>query len=340
MFGDLLGLFGGQLGFGGQFQGQLQFGGQLGQFQGQLQFGGQLGQIGQIQGQFGGQFGQIGQIQGQFGGQLGQIGQIQGQFQLGGFGGQLGTPISVARGAFKITENESPIPQNRIAIGYNYYNNVLKVSEVHREVAAVEQTFLDGDVSLGLRLPYFQVDGPGGISDQEIDDLSVIAKAALWRARSSWTTLSTGLVVTAPTGPAGFTPSGQRIHSTLLQPFLGWFWDAADLYLIGFSSMMFPTDSRDVTLMFNDVGVGYWLYRSSGDGLLAGIVPTAEVHVNTPLSDRSNNDPNRYSDSVNVTSGCHWVFRRGSSLGTAFAVPVTGPKLFDFEAIVHFNWRY
>jgi hypothetical protein len=279
-----------------------------------------------------GQFGQFGQ---NLGGQFGQFGQ-----QLGQFGGQFGAPVAVARGAFKITENESPIPQDRVWLSYSYYDNVRKIADVHREIAAFEKSFLDGSMSLGVRLPYFQLDGPGGISEQELDDLSVVAKAALWRDSDSLTALSAGLVVTAPTGSAGFTPSGQRIHPTLLQPFLGWFWDVDNLYLIGFSACMFPTDSRDVTLMFNDFGLGYWLYRSSGDGLLAGVVPTCEVHVNTPLSDRGRNDPNRYADSVNLTSGCNWVFRCGSSLGAAIGVPLTGPKLFDLEAIVHFNWRF
>jgi hypothetical protein len=292
--------------------------------------------FGDLLGFLGGQA-QLGQF-GQFGQQLGQFGQF-GQ-QLGQFGGQFGAPVAVARGAFKIAENESPIPQDRIWLSYNYYNNVSKVADVHREIAAFEKVFFGGDMSLGVRLPYFQLDGPGNFSDQELDDLSLIAKAALWRESDCLTTLSTGIVVTAPTGPAGVTPSGQRIHPTLLQPFLGWLWDADNLYLIGFSACMFPTDSRDVTLMFNDLGVGYWLYRSRGDNVLAGIVPTCEVHVNTPLSDRGRNDPNRYADSVNLTSGCHWIFRSGSSLGAAIGVPLTGPKLFDFEAIVHFNWRF
>ena len=33
--------------------------------------------------------------------------------------------------------------------------------------------------------------------------------------------------------------------------------------------------------MFNDLGVGYYVYRSSG--LVRGIAPTAEVHIATPL---------------------------------------------------------
>src|SRR5262249_47497741 len=150
-----------------------------------------------------------------------------------------------------------------------------------------EQTFLDGGASVGVRLPYYQIDGPAGTSDQEIDDLSVVLKSALLRDSYSLSAMSMGLVVTAPTGPAGFTPSGQRIHPTLIQPFTGYLWDAGSLYLIGFTSLMCTTDRRDSAILFNDIGVGYWLYRASDDRRLAGVVPTVEVHTNTPLTHRS-----------------------------------------------------
>jgi hypothetical protein len=378
MFGDLLGFTGqfgggqfGQFGTGGFNFGQFGGGLNIGQFGvgaggGGLNFG-QFGTGGGVNiGQFGtggggfnlGNFGagggglNIGQF-GQFGagggglnfGQFGTGGFNFGQFGGGQFGqfGQFGfngAPIAVARGAFKVAENESPLPQDRVFLNYNYYNNVEKFADVHRETAGFEKTFLNGDVSIGLRLPYFQVDGPNGTGDQEIDDLNVVVKAALLRDPVTLSALTTGLVVTAPTGPAGFTKTGEKIHPTLIQPFVGYMWDTGDLYLIGFTSLMAPTDRRDVTVLFNDVGVGYWLYRAAGDGFLAGIVPTFEVHVNTPLSQRSDQDPNKYADSVNLTTGCHFVLPRGSSLGVAIGTPVTGPKLFDFEGIVQFNWRF
>jgi hypothetical protein len=332
MMGDLIGFNGGVFGFGGgQFTGA--FGGQFGQFQGA--FGGQFGQF---QGGFG-QFGQFGQFQGGFG-QFGQFGQFNLGAFGGQFGGQFGAPIAVARGAFKAAENESPLPQDRIFVGYNYYNNVKKVADVHREVAGFEKTFIDGGASVGVRLPYYQIDGPADTSDQEIDDLSVVFKGALLRDPNSLSAFSVGLVVTAPTGPTGFTPSGLRTHPTLIQPFAGYLWDAGNLYVIGFTSLMTTTERRDSAILFNDIGVGYWLYRASDDRPLAGVVPTVEAHVNTPMTHRSEQDPNRYSDSFNLTTGCHFVLRGGSSLSVGVCTPLTGPKLFDFEAITQLNWRF
>jgi hypothetical protein len=33
-------------------------------------------------------------------------------------------------------------------------------------------------------------------------------------------------------------------------------------------------------------------------------------------------------------------FNRRSTLAAAIAAPVTGPKPFDFEVLVQFNWRF
>src|SRR5262249_32651750 len=86
-------------------------------------------------------------------------------------------------GAFKISENESPRPDDRAFVYYNYYRNVrlpienggvfpitlgsftgsgqLAAShlDINREVIGFEKTFLGGDASIGLRLPILQTTG-------------------------------------------------------------------------------------------------------------------------------------------------------------------------------------
>jgi hypothetical protein len=47
-----------------------------------------------------------------------------------------------------------------------------------------------------------------------------------------------------------------------------------------------------------------------------------------------------FADDVNLTMGPSFFLRGGSSLGAAFAVPVTGPRPFSGEAIVQFNLRF
>ena len=39
-------------------------------------------------------------------------------------------------------------------------------------------------------------------------------------------------------------------------------WHFGDFYVQGFTALDIPTDSRDVTLWYNDVGLGYFLYQN------------------------------------------------------------------------------
>jgi hypothetical protein len=257
----------------------------------------------------------------------------------------------VARGAFKITEDESPRPQDRIYTTYNYFNNVngslnppgLAQTDIHREVLGLEKTFLNGNASLGLRVPFVQVEGDGSIRRQDIGDLSFIAKYAFINDRCTGNVLSGGLVVTVPTG-ANFLPEGiPDIHPTLLQPFLGAIYNMGSFYAQGFSSVLVPTDSRDVTFLFNDIGFGYFLYKAERrcDRLLTSVVPIFEVHVNTPLNHRGAlTEPIGGTDIVDLTFGTTFGLGRASTLNLGVVTPVTGPKPFDIEAQVQFNYRF
>ena len=328
MFGDLLGggiqgnFNGAQAGFGGgNFNGgQAGFGG--GGCGGQAGFGG---------GNFNGA--QVGFGGGNFNG--GQVG--SGGGGCGGIGG-----IPVFRGAFKIAENESPQPLDRLYVNYNFYSDVSSVADVHRETLGVEKTLFGGRASVGLRLPFFQVRGEKAAEETStVGDLSLVLKYA-W-VNDPGTVLSTGLVITMPTGPEAYAfivkdGRAQELHPALFQPFVGYLWRRANLYVHGFGSIMVPTDSRDVTVAFVDVGLGYWIFR--GSGVLSGIVPTVEAHVNVPVNHRGADDVPRFRDSVDLLAGVHFVFRDRLSVGLAVATPVTTPRLFDVEALVNINYRF
>ena len=126
---------------------------------------------------------------------------FQGGFQggisfQGGFQG--GAPVAVARGSFKIGENGSPRPQDRVSISYNYYGNVLNQEiQVHRETISVEKTFLDQKASVELRLPFIQNRASTGESESEIADPTLVLKYAF--INRSNRVVSTGLAVTVPT---------------------------------------------------------------------------------------------------------------------------------------------
>ncbi len=252
----------------------------------------------------------------------------------------------------KIVENESAAPQDRWYTTYNYYDDVDRKlnpapsqENVHREIFGFEKTFLDGNASIGMRLPFYEEYGDDVGNRGLIGDLNIILKYAFLNDRETGNVASGGIVVTAPTGN-DFTPSGfgaPVIHDTLLQPYIsGIYRFNRDWYGQAFSSVVVPTDSRDVTLLDNDLGVGYFAYRScSREALLTAVIPTLEVHVTTPLTHRGAlSEPVGVSDLVDITLGTTFDFGSRSSLTFGAAIPIVGPRPFDFEAEVQFNWRF
>lgn len=259
------------------------------------------------------------------------------------------TPL-YGRGGFKISENESPRPLDRVFITYNYFNNVVAGDPVanvinndvavHRETIGFEKTFLDRNASFGMRLPFVQF--LNGTGRDGIGDLTLIGKYALINDRTNGNILSTGLALTVPTGVNPYADIGLDTNSVLLQPYVGYIFNANRWYLHGFSSIVAPTDARDATLMFNDVGVGYWLYRSGAATFLTAVVPTLEAHVTTPFNHRGLDNPGPIGvpDIVSLTGGATFLFNGRSSLGAAVGVPVTGPRPYSFETLLQFNWLF
>src|SRR5713226_4542483 len=177
--------------------------------------------------------------------------------------------------SFKIGDNESARPQDRLIGSFNFFNFVLgqdnarigaNVGNVnfYRETVGFEKTLFDGYASIGMRLPFDLLD-VGGINQQSADagDLSIILKTILLQDIERQYLISGGLAITVPTGPMALGGPGFAVdvfNSTLLQPFLGFLWARDNLFVQGFWSMDVPTDPNDVTFMFNDWGVGYFLF--------------------------------------------------------------------------------
>jgi hypothetical protein len=251
----------------------------------------------------------------------------------------------VSAQGFKLAENESPRPLDRVFTTFNYYGDVrpnafrrdgFGQANIYREMFGLEKTFLDGDASIGLRAPLSTLDVDGGstqagFTDTDFGDLNVIFKYAVLNDHTTGDLISTGLVVTTPTGPI------ETFHDVKLQPFVGGIWNIGDWYVHGFTSLSVPTDSNDTTVLFNDLGVGYWLYHHGGCGqIVTAIIPTAEVHVNTPLNHRG--DP--IVDSVDLTQGVIFDLWGRAWLSVGVSENITGPKTYEIEALVHLNVRF
>jgi hypothetical protein len=256
----------------------------------------------------------------------------------------LDSDTNVRRGAFKIQENESPRPMDRVYFNYNFYSNVdlgSKKVDVQRETFGFEKTFLDGNASLGIRVPFFQsLD-----SKDDIGDITLIGKYAFFNDRATGNVISGGVAVTPPTGnfSMGFDfTKNQNIHSTTVQPFLGGQWMiASGVFVQGFSSLAIPTDDRDATFWFNSIALGYYMYQGGGANQpITAVVPTIELHANSPANHQDDGAPVKLDTIVNLTGGVHVEIYHKALLGLAVGTPLTGPKPYGVEGLASFNFRW
>ena len=260
---------------------------------------------------------------------------------------EIRVPVVSRYNGIKISENDGPRPVDRIYAGYNYYNGVngsqnpgLGSVDLHRQTAGFEKTFLNGDASFGMRLPFAQLVGPPGVNQSGVGDLSLLFKYAIYNDRQTGNLFSVGLVLTTPTGTDApdFGDGSTAPRSWLFQPWVGFFKNFDRAYVQGMSSLLAPTDSRDPTLFWNSVAFGYWLSRTP-ERTVTGIIPTLEFHVTTPLNKRDPNGSIFVGDQVNMTSGIHFLFGRGT-LSPALVVPLVTPIPWRVEFLMNLNVRF
>ncbi|MEK6234688.1 MAG: hypothetical protein N2C14_08250, partial [Planctomycetales bacterium] len=208
---------------------------------------------------------------------------------------------------FKIADNESPFPADRVFYTSNYYQDLGDSTVLMRHALGFEAVDMNGRTSIGMRLPFFAVNSDsaqfagaavGTYGDDadvhgDIGDLAIVLKHALWLepGRSARTI---GLAGVAPTGPRtiGEVRSLYEIedvrHDGTIQPFVGFFEGEGrgeGWFLQGFSSLDSPFDDGDATLWYNDLAIGYSFRRSPADWITR-ITPVAELHSTVALDDR------------------------------------------------------
>lgn len=257
-------------------------------------------------------------------------------------------PVAGAYSGVMITDNDSPRPMDRTYFGYNYYsglgsslsNGVGGINE-NREMMGFEKTFLDGNASIGMRLPFIQYSGLYGAGGDTVGDISVLMKYAFYNDRETGNLASAGLVITAPTSGSGGLLSDDLVvpRSVLLQPWMGFVRMFDRAYVEGITDLIIPTNSRDTTLWTNSLATGYWVYKDPNSNWLNGIIPTLELHLHTPLNNRNADGLIYVPDELNLTTGVHFQLPRATLTG-AISVPLLGPRPYNTEVIVNLNFWF
>ena len=246
-----------------------------------------------------------------------------------------------------ITDNDNPRPQDRVYGGYTFYDDIggavnpgFPQTDLQRQLVGFEETFLGGDASFGMRLPFVQQYGGGLPGTQNVGDLSLLFKYAFFNNRETGDLVSAGFVLTTPTGSGSaiLADVTRAPHSVLFQPWLGFVKTFDRAYLQGITSFVVPSDSRDPTLFNNSVAAGYYLMQNP-NGFLTALVPVVELHVRTPLSNRNPDGLVFLQDQVNVNSGVHFRFGR-ATLSTSACVPLVGPRPWNVEWSAYFNYNF
>ncbi len=285
-----------------------------------------------------------------------------------------------AIGRTKISENNSPIPRDRIFFNYNFYNDVRGgVGDVNRYEVGYEHTFWEESSSIEFGIPFAstldanQFSNGMRATDTRFGDLNVSLKTILVEGEDCLITGGFGLSFPTSGDTRILDNDGQPVvvlenESVHILPYLaaihsydsGWYWQgfvqidvdaggtpvAADPF--GFDLQPIGT-LQDQTLLFVDVGVGYWL-REPGLGSCA-VAATAELHYATTLQDADlvsdiglfeiTSDINRF-DILNLTCGVNILVNEAVSVRPGMVIPIAGgdDDQFDFEAMVQMNfWR-
>jgi len=279
----------------------------------------------------------------------------------------------------KIGENNSSIPRDRLIFNYSFFNDVNDgIGDVNRYTVGFEHTLFSENNSIEVRFPMastldvVQIAGGTPARDTAFGDLTLIYKQVLLE-RDQFL-VSAGLGLTLPTGEDArvFNTIGQEIidldhASTHLLPFVGmlhtydsgWYWQAFVQLDVDLNGNPISADVnginripvgvlQDQTLMFVDLGVGYWL-REPGESTLA-VALTAELHWSGTLQNADTvtavnlnitNANNRY-DVLNVTVGASVLVNERFTVRPAMVIPLASGdgEQFDFEAMVQMNfWR-
>jgi hypothetical protein len=277
--------------------------------------------------------------------------------------GRAGAPIYSSVRVFKISENQSPRPQDRVFFSFNYYNNVNNAINSHdlspiTQMKAyvynfgIEKTFNNGMGSIGIRLPLDNLTANSTVrsvstpTSTSLGNLSIFAKYILAQNVQTGSLISACWAITPQTAPGRFAgaPYLFPLNSTYFQPCLAFIHNYNRWYFQGFTGFNFAMNPNDVSLYYSDIGVGYYLIRNPDPrAWLWALAPTFEVHVNSPVNHRdwfNRSDIAGTPDSVDFTFGLNFGIGRSAILTTAFVTPVTAPRPFDSEAVVMLNVFY
>ncbi|MFN7733227.1 MAG: hypothetical protein ACK5OB_15130 [Pirellula sp.] len=296
-------------------------------------------------------------------------------------------------GSFNVSENNTALPTDRAYFVYNGFFSaasnttgfgptgpIQQSVDLHRYLIGLEKTFLDGNVSLDVRMPFFNgIDFQGfGLASENgnIGNLTMYMKGLLYSDdASAW---ATGLGIGLPTGSdvstsTTFLSNNEtmtvRNESVTLMPFVASTITPNDRWFIqSFGQILFAASGDTVinagqfagvynqqNLLQADMGVGRWLWKDATRPYFSGLAGVMELHYTSTIQNTDvvemppgsilggevSNSANRV-DILNLTSGIHTQLGPMSALRVGAVVPLkqAPDRVFDSEIQVSFNRKF
>ncbi|MBU6238173.1 MAG: hypothetical protein KGQ51_10110 [Planctomycetes bacterium] len=293
-------------------------------------------------------------------------------------------------GSFNASENNTAIPTDRVYFIYNGFFNAASNSvgfgpvqqnlDIHRYLMGFEKTFLDGNLSIDVRMPFvssLQFDAFGINSETgNVGNLTMYLKGLM--LADEFTAFATGLGIGLPTGSdtdvtrtAGPLTQSLTIQNeaVTLMPFVASTMSLNDSWFVqSFSQILFVTSGDTVVnngqvagiynqqnLLQADVGLGRWMWQDASRSYLTGLAGVVELHYTSTIQDTDavklgfgnllggeiTNNENRI-DLLNLTSGIHAQLGPMSALRVGAVVPLKNApnRTFDSEIQVSFNRKF
>jgi hypothetical protein len=268
---------------------------------------------------------QLGGVQALYtGSELQYLSQITSLISTPGAGGQtvplfVGVPNPGSGGTvglIKISEDNNPLPRDRLIFNYDYFSNTALAAggiPVNRYQFGFEKTFFQGRTSFELRVPFAGTVSSDNIMGQQVSDtefgnLRMAVKGLLFARETVNVSAGLGLFLPTADGITLRSMDGTQLiraenTSVQLSPFLAALFTPNDrLFGQAWIGMTFDTGGnavqvnptffggswnlgnlRAANLLTADIQIGYWL-RQSDVGLLRGIAPFIELHYNGAVS--------------------------------------------------------
>jgi hypothetical protein len=306
-------------------------------------------------------------------------------------------PLAGASRRVRVAENNGALPQDRIHLMYNHFHNALEADasatvpdpavrmlSVDRYTLGAEKTFGDGRWSVEVRMPFTGdsefATSMFALSGGEIGNLAVIVKRLLYQSESF--AFCAGVTVDTPTGSdahARFNLTEITMHNdaVYVSPYFGLLWSPSERFFAhGFLQVEVPCNGNrvdhfapgfggdtfgklnDQTLLYLDVGGGYWLYQAPAFNYFTGLAAVLELHYTSTLQNADfvggtdfwpfpiqtygfSNFLDRV-DVLDLTVGLHLDLTRMTRCRVAGVFPLKSEldRVFDAEVLVQMERRF